>query len=101
MWLYGVFDWFSRNPAAQWAAGIGAALAAFWGWITLRDRRRDREKEREIELEAERKSRQVIEKAEERTNEVIQEAEEARADIPRGTRSDELPKPIQDILFDD
>ena len=101
MWLYGIFDWFADRPAARWAAGIGAAFAAFWAWITLRDRRRDREKEREIELEAQEKSRQILTKAEEKTDAVIKQAEEARADIPRGTPSGELPKHVQDILFDD
>jgi hypothetical protein len=101
MWLYPIFRWFQANPLAQWIAGISAALAAFWGWMTLRDRRRDREKEREIELEAQDKSRQVIAKAEEKTDETIRKSDEARADIPRGAPSGELPKPVQDILFDD
>lgn len=101
MWLFPIFRWFQANPLAQWIAGIGAALAAFWGWMTLRDRRRDRNKEREIELEAQDKSRQVIAKAEEKTDETIRKSDEARADIPRGTASGELPKPVQDILFDD
>ena len=39
MWLYPVFQWFQNNPAAQWAAGIGAGLAAFRAWMTMRDRR--------------------------------------------------------------
>ena len=70
MWLYGVFDWFSRNPAAQWAAGIGAALAAFWGWMTLRDRR--------IKKEARKEGRQqVIEEVKEQTDERVEDAREA------------------------
>jgi len=70
MWLYGVFDWFSRNPAAQWAAGIGAALAAFWGWMTLRDRR--------IQKEARKEGRQqVIEEVKEQTDERVEDAREA------------------------
>ena len=101
MWLYGIFDWFARNPLAQWIAGISAALAAFWGWMTLRDRRRDRNKEREIELEAQQKSRQILTDAKDKTDETIRKSDEARADIPRGTASGELPKHVQDIRFDD
>ena len=67
MFLWKIFDWFAANPAAQWAAGIGAGLVTFWGWISLRDRRRDKETKRK-----------VLDKIEEKTDEAVQRVEDER-----------------------
>jgi hypothetical protein len=62
MWLFPLFRWFQAlPPAAHWAAGIGTGLAAFWGWMTLRDRRRDKETTRKIEAKVEKENRRVEE----------------------------------------
>jgi hypothetical protein len=98
---YSAWLWFKNSPMAQGAALVGVGLAIFWAWMTIRDRRRRAEMIREIEIKAERTSRKVTEKAKETANETIRQADEARASIPAGTPAGELPKHVQDILFDD
>lgn len=98
---YGLWVFLKNNPAARMALAIGAGIAAFLVWLGLRDRRRDKITEMKIEIKAQEASRKVIDKAKEKTHETVREAEQARADIPRGTPSGELPKHVQDILFDD
>jgi hypothetical protein len=86
---------------AQGAALVGVALAILWTWLTTRDRRRRAEMIREIEIKAERTSRKVIDKAKETAHETIRKADEARASIPAGTPSGELPDATQSVLFND
>lgn len=74
MWLFPVFRWFQANPLAQWIAGIGAALAAFWAWISLRDRRIRREARKEAK-------REVVEEIQEQTDETLQRIEDDRAAV--------------------
>ena len=48
----GAWLWFKSNPLAQGIAAALGAVAVFWSWMTLRDRRLRREIEQEIELKA-------------------------------------------------
>jgi len=74
VWLYPIFTWLQSNPAARWAAGIGGALALFWGWMTLRDRR--------IRSQAKQEARrEVIEQIQEKTDEAVKRVEDDRARV--------------------
>ena len=70
MWLYPLFQWFQSNPVARRVAGIGAALAAFWAFMTLRDRRIRRQAKAEGK-------REVIERIETKEAELKEAANEA------------------------
>lgn len=98
---YKLWLWFQSNPIAQGIALAVAVFAGFRMWLGLRDRRVMREIEDKIEKKAEASARSVSRKTKEKTDEVIRESEAARAGIPRGTPSGELPDDIQSILFDD
>ena len=98
---YGLWVFLKNNPVVLYIGAAFAFLATFLSWQRLRDMRIRRTVAEKIEIEAQDKSRQVIAKAEEKTHDVIEKADEARADIPRGAPSGELPKHVQDILFDD
>lgn len=64
---YPFYLWLKNNPAAQWALGIGAGLAVFWSWLSLRDIR--------IRREATAKLRNKIEQAQDKHEEKVHEAE--------------------------
>ena len=98
---WGLWVWFRNNPAAQVAAGIGAAWIAFRIWLATKVRAVRKDEQQKIEIKAQEASRKVIDKAKDKTSETIRKAEDARADIPRGTPSGELPERVQDALFDD
>jgi hypothetical protein len=99
--FYGVWLWFKANPAAQWVASIVAAYLTFRLWLSAKIVSVRREEQQTIEIKAQEASRKVIDKAKDKTNETIRKADDARADIPRGTPSGELPKRVQNVLFDD
>lgn len=84
MWLYPLFQWFQSNPVARWVAGIGAGLAAFWAFMTLRDRRIRRQAKAEGK-------REVIEQIQEKTDEAIQRVEDDRARV-RSLNDEQLRK---------
>lgn len=71
MWMYGIFNWFAANPVARWVAGIAAGLAAFWAFMTLRDRRIRKEAKEEGKQE-------VIQEITEQTNEAVERVEDER-----------------------
>jgi hypothetical protein len=98
---YGLYVFLKNNPVVAYVAAGFAALGTFLSWQRLRDMRIRREARKKIEAEAEKTADKVIQKAEEKTHDVIAKADEARASIPRGTPSGELPKSTQSILFDD
>lgn len=87
------------NPVARWIVLIFTGLVLHRIWLAFRDRRRDKAKEQEIELKAEKTARKVVSKAKEKADETVKKAEEARADIPRGAASGELPERVQNVLF--
>lgn len=71
---YGLWLWFKSSPMAQGAAALGAVLAAFWAFMTLRDRRIRRQAKAEAK-------REVIEQIEEQTDEAVQRVEDERARV--------------------
>lgn len=99
--LWPVFDFFANNKTARWIAAGIAALFAFLSWQRLRDMRIRKEAVQKIDAKAEETSREIIQDAKDKTDETIRKSDEARASIPRGTASGELPKHVQGILFDD
>jgi Skp family chaperone for outer membrane proteins len=99
--LYGVWLWFKSNPTAQWIAGIGLAYITFRIWLATKVQAVRKDEQQKIEIKAQEASRKVIDKAKDKTNETIRKADDARADIPRGTPSGELPERVQNVLFDD
>jgi hypothetical protein len=98
---YGAWIWLKNNPAAQWAIGIGAGLAAFLSWQRLRDIRIRKEERQRIEVKAQQRARKVTDKAKEKTDETIRKADDARARVPDGPTADSLPDDLRDVLFDD
>lgn len=98
---YGLYTFLKANPVVAWVAGAFAAVATFLSWQRLRDGRIRRQHERKLDEQAQKTSRKVIDKAKEKTHETIRKADEARADIPRGAPSGELPDDIQSVIFDD
>lgn len=89
------------NPVARWIVLIITGLFIHRLWLWRRDSRKEKEIKQDIEIKAQETAREVITKAEEKTHDVIAKADEARASIPRGTPSGELPDRTQSILFDD
>lgn len=76
MWLYPVFQWFSNNPTARLIAAITGGLAAFWAFMTLRDRR--------IRSQARKEgAREVIDRIEIKEAELKDKANEAEDRITR------------------
>jgi hypothetical protein len=98
---FAFWTWLKNNPAAQWAIGIGAGLAAFLSWQRLRDIRIRKEERQKIAAKAEEMVRKVTIKAKEKTDETIRKADDARARVPDGPTADSLPNDIRSVLFDD
>lgn len=97
--LWRFFDWISNNKWAQTAIAIIGAFSLYKVYERIRDIRIRGQERTKIEIKAQEASRKVIARAEEKTDEVIRKADEARADIPSGTPSGELPDEIQSVLF--
>jgi hypothetical protein len=74
---YGIWLWFKSNPAAQWAAGIGAGLLLFFSWLGLRDRRIRREERLKQRAENMRQKERAVEYVETLKQEAQDEAEQA------------------------
>ena len=72
MFLWKVFDWFAKNPWAQWVAGLGALYITFRIWLSgkVRGERREARKEGRED---------VIDEIREQTDETIQRVEDERA----------------------
>jgi cell division protein FtsB len=100
-WGYSFWVWLKSNPLAQWLLAIAAAWIAFRIWLATKVQAVRKDEQQKIEIKAQETAREVIDKAKDKTNETIRKAEDARADIPRGTPSGELPERVQDALFDD
>jgi hypothetical protein len=98
---FAFYTFLKNNPVVLYIGAAFAAIATFLSWQRLRDMRIRREARKKIEAEAEKTADKVIQKAEEKTHDVIAKADEARASIPRGTPSGELPKSTQSVLFGD
>ena len=73
---WGLWTWFRSNPAAQWAAGIGAAYVTFRIWLASKVKRERREA-------AEDAREEVIEQIEKETDDAIQRVEDDRAAVER------------------
>lgn len=73
---FGLWMWFRNSPMAQGAAALGAVLAAFWAFMTLRDRRIRRQAKAEGK-------REVIERIEIKETELKEAANEAENRITR------------------
>lgn len=80
---YGLWLWFRNSPMAQGAALLGAALAAFWAFMTLRDRRRDKRAKAEGQ-------REVIERIETKEAQLKEAANEAENRITEQLNADSL-----------
>ena len=93
---------FRNNPAARWAAGIGAALAFAITWLALHDR-----KIRQIErLKAAEQTRKTatkeLAKLEERADDRNEKADNAADSVPVGDfTADQLPESIRRGLIRD
>jgi hypothetical protein len=98
---FAFYTWLKANPAVMWIAGIGTALAGFLSWQRLRDIRIRREERKRIDAKAKQTAGRVIDKAKDRSDETIRKADDARARVPDGPYSHELPDDIQRILFGD
>jgi len=98
---YGLYMWLKANPAVMWIAGIGTALAGFLSWQRLRDMRIRREERKRIDAKAEKTAGRVIQQARTKSDETIRKADDARARVPDGPTSDQLPDGTQRILFGD
>lgn len=72
LWL-----WFRSNPAAQWAAGVGAGLLLFFSWLTLRDRRIRREERLKQRAENLRQKERAVEYVKTLEQELQDEAQQA------------------------
>jgi hypothetical protein len=80
--LYGVWLWFRSNPAAQWAAGIGAAYVLFRVWLS----RKIGAARQEAATEA---REEVIDQIEEQTDDAIQRVQDER-DATRALNEQQL-----------
>lgn len=93
---------FRNNPAARWAAGIGAALAFAITWLALHDR-----KIRQIErLKAAEQTRKTatkeLAKLEERADDRNEKADNAADSVPVDDfTADQLPESIRRGLIRD
>ena len=99
MWLYPVFEWFANDPVGRTVAWVTGGLAAFWAFITLRDRRIRKEEKVRSELEARKAKDQAIEKLEEQSNERLEKAERARASVPDADILDSMSDEEYEFLF--
>jgi len=98
---YGVWLFLKNNPAARWAAGIGAAFIAFLTWLALHDRKVRREAVQKQETKARKTATKELTKLEHEADERIEKAHQAADAVSGDVDSGSLSDDTRRILFGD